>query len=115
MDGITCQVTAENAVVNAAWNKDGTSNNQIQSIGLMVYQDSTSLDYVGKYDGTSPRWEGYPITAKVPTTAINAGIQGGATSAAIIDITTQVFMIAIHACILASSLSWDMKGLNRRL
>ena len=50
------QVQAEIDVINASWDSDGNSAGLADSIGLMVYQGTTALNYVKNYDN-SKRWQ----------------------------------------------------------
>merc|ERR1719219_3350519 len=63
------QVQAEIDVINASWDSDGNSAGLADSIGLMVYQGTTALNYVKNYDN-SKRWQGHPVSAAVPSRAI---------------------------------------------
>merc|ERR1740124_1917179 len=63
------QVQAEIDVINASWDSNGNSQNLADSIGLMVYSGSTSLNYVKNFD-SSKRWQGHPMTAATPNNAI---------------------------------------------
>jgi len=75
------QIDAEIDIVNAAWTTNGQSNGILDSIGIMVYQDLESLQYVKDYANATSEWQGFPITVDVPTQSILTGIQGTATSA----------------------------------
>ncbi len=67
------QVQAEIDVINASWNVDGSSNDLADSVGIMVYEGATSLDYVENYAHGSEQWEGFPITVNVPYNSILVG------------------------------------------
>merc|ERR1719400_2844586 len=69
------QVQAEIDVINASWDSDGNSAGVADSIGLMVYQGTTALNYVKNYDN-SKRWQGHPVSAAVPSRAILLGAKG---------------------------------------
>ena len=56
------QVQAEIDVINASWNVGGSSNGLADSIGLMVYEGTQSLQYVKNFAQGSSQWEGFPIT-----------------------------------------------------
>jgi len=77
------QIDAENAMVNNAWTSSGQSNGLIDSIGLMVYSDQQSLQWVPDYAAATSEWQGFPITVNVPTSQIIPGIQGTATDSSI--------------------------------
>ena len=76
------QVQAEIDVINASWDSNGKKNNIADSIGLMVYEGTNSLNYVKNYD-SSKRWQGHPISAAVPNNAILLGAKGVTSSSAI--------------------------------
>ena len=56
------QVKAEIDVINASWNVGGSSNGLAESIGIMVYEGTQSLQYVKNFAQGSSQWEGFPIT-----------------------------------------------------
>ena len=58
---------AEIDVINASWNVGGTSNGLADSVGLMVYEGTQSLDYVKNFAQGSSQWEGFPITVSICT------------------------------------------------
>merc|ERR1712183_283261 len=76
------QVQAEMDVINASWDSDGKKKNIADSIGLMVYEGTNSLNYIKNYD-ISKRWQGHPISAAVPNNAILLGAKGVTSSTAI--------------------------------
>ena len=67
------QVAAENYVINHA-------NNLINSVGLMVYEGTSSLNYVKNYAKATDQWEGFPITSNTPSHNILLGCKGSARS-----------------------------------
>ncbi len=67
------QVQAEIDVINASWNPDSSSNDLADSIGIMVYDGASSLEYIENYAHGSEQWEGFPITVNVPYNAIMTG------------------------------------------
>ena len=52
------QIDAENDVINESWDKEGNSKNLADSIGLMVYEGSQSLNYVKNFVKGADQWEG---------------------------------------------------------
>eukprot|EP01060_Flectonema_neradi_P000028 TRINITY_DN1002_c0_g1_i1.p1 TRINITY_DN1002_c0_g1~~TRINITY_DN1002_c0_g1_i1.p1 ORF type:complete len:314 (+),score=73.55 TRINITY_DN1002_c0_g1_i1:68-1009(+) len=84
------QINGENYMVNTAWTVDGKSHNTIDSIGIMVYSDSESLQYVKDYANATHQWQGFPIKVDVPTEAIVVGIQGSAADNAITSLAGSV-------------------------
>jgi hypothetical protein len=84
------QIDAENDMVNAAFTTDSKSLGLIASVGLMVYSNSESLQYVKDYGNATSEWEGFPITVNVPYSQILPGIQGPASSSAIVSMANSV-------------------------
>jgi len=76
------QVQAEIDVINESWDSNGNKKNIADSIGLMVYEGTNSLNYIKNYD-SSKRWQGHPISAAVPNNAILLGAKGVTSSSAI--------------------------------
>lgn len=72
------QVDAENYMVNNAWTVDGKSNNVVDTVGIMVYGGTSSLQYVKNYDNGTHQWQGFPIHVDVPSTAVVPGMSGDA-------------------------------------
>ena len=56
------QVQAEIDVINASWKVGGGSNGLADSVGIMVYEGTQSLQYVNNFAHGSSQWEGFPIT-----------------------------------------------------
>merc|ERR1712180_477689 len=77
------QIKAEIDVINASWNKGGTSNNLADSVGLMVYEGTQALQYVKNYAAGSSQWEGFPIKVDVPKPQILLGAKGTASPSSI--------------------------------
>ena len=67
------KVKAEIDVINASWKVGGGSNNLADSVGLMVYEGTQSLQYVDNYAHGSTQWEGFPIEVDVPKPEILLG------------------------------------------
>ncbi|WP_141736108.1 glycosyl hydrolase family 18 protein [Oligoflexus tunisiensis] len=86
------QVDAANTLVNAAFGPDGTDYGLVDSIGIMVYEGTMALDYIGNYAKIpgKDRWEGFPIQADVPKRKILLGLKGTASDATIRSMTTAV-------------------------
>jgi len=74
------QIAAEIDVINASWNKGGTSNGLADSIGLMVYEGTQALQYVKNYAGGASMWQGFPIKVDVPKDKILLGCKGASSS-----------------------------------
>ena len=75
------QVPAESDVINASWDTNGTSNNLANSIGLMVYEGTQSLNYVMNYANGTAHSGGFPspITVNAPKNVILLGARGQST------------------------------------
>ena len=71
------QVQAEIDVINESWNPGGSSNDLADSVGIMVYEGSQSLDYVENYAHGTQQWEGFPIVVDVPYNSIMVGSKVG--------------------------------------
>eukprot|EP00756_Hemistasia_phaeocysticola_P018238 Hpha_TRINITY_DN15583_c1_g1::TRINITY_DN15583_c1_g1_i1::g.103972::m.103972 len=71
------QIDAENNMVNHGW-KNGTSLNVIDSVGIMVYGGTSSLQYLKNYVNATEQWQGFPITTDVPPGAVVPGMSGDA-------------------------------------
>jgi hypothetical protein len=84
------QVTSENYMVNNAFTASGNSLGLVDSVGIMVYQDLQSLQYVKNYENATSQWEGFPITSDVPPAQIFPGIQGSTSSSAIQQMASSV-------------------------
>jgi chitinase len=82
------QIDAENAMVNNGWTTSGQSTGLLDSIGLMVYSDEQSLQWVPDYAAATSEWQGFPITVNVATSAIIPGIQGTASDSSISTMAT---------------------------
>ena len=84
------QIPAEIDVINLSWNVGATSNNYADSIGIMVYEGSESLDYVENFAHGSEQWEGFPITVDVPYEAISLGCKGITSDGPIMEMANEV-------------------------
>jgi len=113
------QVQAEIDVINASWNVGGTSNNLADSVGLMVYEGTQSLQYVKNYAHGSSQWEGFPIEVDVTSTDILLGCKGSANSADIMtlaqeSVRQELLGVMVWFCSVQDGLvygeSWDCSG-----
>merc|ERR1712212_1373989 len=84
------QVDAENDVVNAAFTSSGQANGLLDSVGLMVYSNLKSLQYVKDYGNATSEGNGWPITVDVPYANILPGIQGPASDKTIEEMAQSV-------------------------
>ena len=71
------QVQAEIDVVNGGWTVDGENRGLLESVGLMVYEGTQSLNYVDNYAHGTSQWEGFPITVDVTISDIMLGCKAG--------------------------------------
>ena len=83
------QVQAEIDVINLSWNVGATSNNYGDSIGIMVYLGSDSLNYVENFAHGSEQFDS-AITVDVPYEAIMLGANGKTTNGPIVDMANEV-------------------------
>jgi len=113
------QVQAEIDVINASWNVGGSSNGLADSIGLMVYEGTQSLQYVKNFAQGSSQWEGFPIKVDVPTTQILVGSKGSSRSSDIMTLAKEsvkqnLLGIMVWYCSVKDGLqyesSWDCSG-----
>ena len=84
------QIQAEIDVINMSWNVGATSNNYADSIGIMVYSGSDSLEYVENFAHGSEQSEGFPITVDVPYEAIMLGAGGNTANGPILEMANEV-------------------------
>ena len=113
------QVRAENDVINASWRPDGGSNNLADSVGLMVYEGSMSLDYVKNYAQGTQQWEGFPIHVNVPYESIVVGCKGSASSDDVARLATECMTKGLQGIMVwfasvrggfVYATSWDASG-----
>jgi len=113
------QVKAEIDVINASWKVGGGSNNLADSVGLMVYEGTQSLQYVDNYAHGSTQWEGFPIEVDVPKPEILLGCKGSGSSNDIMklaqeSISQDLLGIMVWYCSVQDGLkyeeSWDCSG-----
>jgi len=101
------QVPAEISLVNAAFTPSGTSNGLADSIGIMVYQDLNSLNYVKDYANATNQWYGFPITSDVPTQNLIVGIQGTAAASTIQSMANAVAQQNLGGVMVWFASVWD--------
>jgi len=75
------QIKEENYMVNQCFAKGAKSS--VDSIGIMVYEGTGSLQYVKGYLHGSKQWSGFPIHVDVPSTKVILGAGGQAASGTI--------------------------------
>jgi len=80
------QITEENYMVNQCFAKGAKSS--VDSIGIMVYEGTGSLQYVKDYVNGSKQWSGFPIHVDVPPQKVMLGA-GGQSSAGTIEALAQ--------------------------
>jgi hypothetical protein len=76
-------IRAEIDVINASWDENGNNKNIADSIGLMVYEGTNSLNYVKNYVAGTSRWEGFKIKVNAPSNTILLGAKGSTSPATI--------------------------------
>jgi len=113
------QVKAEIDVINASWNVGGSSNGLAESVGIMVYEGTQSLQYVKNFAQGSSQWEGFPITVDVPTTGILVGCKGSSRQSDIMTLASEsikqdLLGMMVWFCSVQGGLqyesSWDCSG-----
>merc|ERR1711988_1328351 len=67
-------VNEENYVVNTAFAKNSTA--RVDSIGIMTYSGTGSLNYVRNYADPKSQYQGFPIKSAVPSSKILVGACG---------------------------------------
>jgi len=83
-------IDAEIDLINASWDSKGKSSNLADSIGLMVYEGTSSLNFVANYMDGPGRWEGFPMTCRAPSNTIILGAKGQAGDATISKLVDRV-------------------------
>jgi len=76
-------IHAEIELINESWSSNGTSSDLADSIGLMVYEGTNSLNYVKNYVNGADQWEGFPMKCRAPSNTIILGAKGQAGEATI--------------------------------
>lgn len=76
-------IDAEIDLINESWGSDGKYHNLADSIGLMVYEGTSALNYVKNYVDGPGRWQGFPMTSRAPNNTIILGAKGQAGDATI--------------------------------
>lgn len=106
------QIDAANVLVNAAFGPEGQDYGLLDSIGIMVYEGTMALDYVGNYAKIpgKGRWEGFPIQADVPRKKIILGLKGS-----VDDATIGAMTDAVKTQNLGGVMAWYGSVLDRGL
>jgi len=76
-------IHAEIDVINASWDEKGNNKGLADSIGLMVYEGTNSLNYVKNYNAGTSRWEGFKIKVNAPNSTILLGAKGSTSAGTI--------------------------------
>ena len=66
-------VDAANEVINQSWDLEGNLKNVADSVGIMVYEGTQSLNYVKNFVNGADQWEGFPIKVNVNSKAVMLG------------------------------------------
>ena len=77
-------------MINASWDSKGNYYNLADSIGIMVYEGTGSLNYVKNYVDGPGRWEGFPMKCSAPSNTILLGAKGQAGQATISKLMDEV-------------------------
>ena len=67
------QVDCANEVINESWDLEGNLKNVADSVGIMVYEETQSLNYVKNFVNGAGQWEGFPIKVNVNSKAVMLG------------------------------------------
>ena len=67
------QVDCANEVINESWDLEGNLKNVADSVGIMVYEETQSLNYVKNFVNGADQWEGFPIKVNVNSKAVMLG------------------------------------------
>lgn len=100
------QVAATDNLVNMAF-APGNNQTYIDSVGIMVYQDTESLTYVSDYADATSKWYGFPITVDVPSKYILAGLQGSASDSVISEMGSSVLSENLGGLMMWFASVWD--------
>merc|ERR1712018_514273 len=90
------QIPAEDYVVNHSWDKNAQSLGMANGVGLMVYEGSSSLNYVTNYAEATQKYESFPIKVDVPWSSILVGCKGGESSTAILTLANEAVKQNLH-------------------
>lgn len=116
---MSSQVQAEIDVVNGGWTVNGENRGLLESVGLMVYEGTQSLNYVDNYAHGTSQWEGFPITVDVTISDIMLGCKGSASSGDIMTLAGEAIAqdlrgVMVWYCSVVGGLkyeeSWDCSG-----
>ena len=70
------QIPAQIDVINESYNLDRSSNNLVDSVGIMTYEGTESLLYIKNFADASNQWPGFPITCNTPYNVVLVGCKG---------------------------------------
>ena len=70
------QIPAEIDVINESFNIDASTNNLVDSVGIMAYEGTEALHYIKNFAEATNQGEGFPITSNTPYTSILVGCKG---------------------------------------
>merc|ERR1711962_1145517 len=73
-------IGAEITGINESWDAESNSYDLEDSIGIMVYEGTQSLNSVKNFVNGADQWQGFPITCRAPTNTIIVGAKGTAGS-----------------------------------
>ena len=101
------QITAQINLINDGFNKNGSYYGEIDSIGIELYDNLESLDYVKDYENATSEWIGFPILYNVPPKNILVGLQGIAESQSIIQMAENVVQKQLGGIMVWYASVWD--------
>jgi len=83
------QVDCANEVINESWDLEGNLKNVADSVGIMVYEETQSLNYVKNFVNGAGQWEGFPIKVNVNSKAVMLGSKGSTGSGSIMKLAEE--------------------------
>lgn len=83
------QVKAANAIINHSWDLDSNLLNIADSVGIMVYEGTQSLNYVKNFIHGADQWEGFPIQVNVNPKAVMLGCKGSSSAETILKLAEE--------------------------
>lgn len=113
------QVKCTNEVINESWDLEGRLKNVVDSVGIMVYEGTQSLNYVKNFIHGADQWEGFPIKVNVNSKAVMLGCKGSASADTIMKLAQEAVsqdllgIMVWYASVvngLQYEASWDASG-----
>lgn len=82
-------IDAANEIINHSWDTNGNHLNVGDSVGIMVYEGTQSLQYVKNFIHGTEQWEGFPIKVDVNPKAVMLGCKGSSGSKVIMELAQE--------------------------